>query len=389
MYPARLQRLKTAIAKANLDCAAAIAGPNLYYLTGLSFHLSERPTVGFFPAQGDPVIVAGNLEESKIKSGAPYPIRSFTYTDADGPAAAFREAAQALNPHPPAPSPVGSARQGKGRGWGLGVETRRMRVMELRFVEEAFVNPRVEAAEALFAELRMAKDAMEIGLMRQAVTIAERALAATLPTIHVGQTEREIAAELVVQTLRAGSDADLPFAPIVASGPNSALPHAFVTDRAVQPGDLLTLDWGAAKNGYFADLTRTFVVGVTGEHEIYPEFKKIYGLVKQANAAAKAVAKPGVSCAEVDAAARKVIADGGYGEYFMHRVGHGLGLEGHEDPSMHGRNETELAPGMTFTIEPGIYLPDTGGVRIEDDVVITAEGCESLSTYSRELQFVG
>jgi Xaa-Pro dipeptidase len=369
MYLARLKRLKAALAKANLDCAAVIAGPNLYYLTGLSFHLSERPTVGFFPAGGgDPVLLAGNLEESKITTGAPYPVRHFVYTDADGPASAFVKAAQALK--------FGKAR--------LGVEGRRMRVMELQFIEEAFAGLKVEPAEEIFAELRMTKDEMEIGTMRQAVQIAERALAATLPRIRAGMTEREIAAELVVQTLRAGSDADLPFAPIVASGPNSALPHAFVTDRVLQPGDLLTLDWGAATRGYFADLTRTFALG-----EVDPELKKIYELVKGANAAAKAAAKPGVTCASVDAAARKVIADGGYGEFFMHRVGHGLGLEGHEDPSMHGNNQLRLEAGMTFTVEPGIYLPNKGGVRIEDDVVVTADGCESFSTYPRELQVIG
>ena len=108
-----------------------------------------------------------------------------------------------------------------------------------------------------------------------------------------------------------------------------------------------------------------------------------------ANAAGKAAARPGVTCASVDAAARKVIADGGYGEFFTHRVGHGLGLEGHEDPSMHGRNEMPLEAGMTFTVEPGIYLPGKGGVRIEDDVVVTADGCESLSAYPRELQIIG
>ncbi|MBM2848991.1 MAG: Peptidase, partial [Anaerolineales bacterium] len=379
MYLARLQRLKAALAAANLDCAAAIAGPNLYYLTGLSFHLSERPTVGFFPVSGDPVLVAGNLEESKITSGAPYPVRHFVYTDADGPGAAFREAARALLPPLPRTSGEG------GQGWGLGVEGRRMRVMELHLLEESFANPTVEPAEEIFAALRMTKDEMEIGYMRQAVQIAERALAATLPKIRAGMTEREVAAELVVQTLRAGSDADLPFAPIVASGPNAALPHAFVTDRVIQPGDLLTLDWGAATRGYFADLTRTFAVG----GEIDPELKKIYELVKGANAAGKAAARPGVTCASVDAAARKVIADGGYGEFFTHRVGHGLGLEGHEDPSMHGRNEMPLEAGMTFTVEPGIYLPGKGGVRIEDDVVVTANGCESLSTYPRELQIIG
>ena len=373
MYLARLQRLRAALAAARLDCAAAIAGPNLYYLTGLSFHLSERPTVGFFPVSGDPVLVAGSLEESKITGGAPYPVRHFVYTDADGPGAAFREAALAL-------------KLGKGR---LGVEGRRMRVMELHLLEESFANPTVEPAEEIFAALRMTKDEMEIGYMRQAVQIAERALAATLPKIRAGMTEREVAAELVVQTLRAGSDADLPFAPIVASGPNAALPHAFVTDRVIQPGDLLTLDWGAATRGYFADLTRTFVVGGAVGGEIDPELKKIYELVKGANAAGKAAARPGVTCASVDAAARKVIADGGYGEFFTHRVGHGLGLEGHEDPSMHGRNEMPLEAGMTFTVEPGIYLPGKGGVRIEDDVVVTANGCESLSTYPRELQIIG
>jgi len=369
MYLTRLNRLRAALAAANLDCAAAIAGPNLYYLTGLSFHLSERPTVGFFPVSGDPVLVAGSLEESKITGGAPYPVRHFVYTDADGPGAAFREAALAL-------------KLGKGR---LGVEGRRMRVMELHLLEESFANPTVEPAEEFFAALRMTKDEMEIGYMRQAVQIAERALAATLPKIRAGMTEREVAAELVVQTLRAGSDADLPFAPIVASGPNAALPHAFVTDRVIQPGDLLTLDWGAATRGYFADLTRTFAVG----GEMDPELKKIYELVKGANAAGKAAARPGVTCASVDAAARKVIADGGYGEFFVHRLGHGLGLEGHEDPSMHGRNEMRLEAGMTFTVEPGIYLPGKGGVRIEDDVVVTANGCESLSTYPRELQIIG
>ncbi len=372
MYPARLQRLRTAMAQAKFDCVAAIAGPNLYYLTGLSFHLSERPTTGFFPLTGDPVIVAGGLEESKVVGGAPYPVRGCYYTDSAGPVQAYREASQMLRL--------------VGRGGGvarLGVESRRMRVMELRLIEEAFLNPRIDAAEGIFAALRMTKDAQELALMRRAVEIAERAVEATIQTIRVGQTEREIAAELVVQTLRAGSDTELPFAPIVASGPNSALPHAAVTDRALQTGDLLTLDWGAAHGGYFSDLTRTFAIGA-----LDPELRVIYDLVRGANEAALAASRPGVSAAEVDAAARKVITDGGYGQYFVHRVGHGLGLEGHEDPSMHGQNETPLEPGMTYTIEPGIYLPGKGGVRIEDNVVVTATGAESLGRLTHDLQVI-
>jgi Xaa-Pro dipeptidase len=368
MHQARLKRLQAAMVGANLDGVVAIAGPNLYYLTGLAFHLSERPTVGFFPAHGDPVLVAGNLEESKVTTGAPYALRAFYYNDADGPAAAFREASQAL-------------RFGKAR---LGVETRRMRVMELRLIEDAFLNPRVDAAEAIFAALRMTKDAQELELMRQAVAIAEQALLATLPIVRPGRTEREIGAELVVQTLRAGSDADLPFAPIVASGPNGALPHATLSDRAIQAGELVTIDWGASKNGYNADLTRTYAIG-----RVSAELKQIYDLVLAANSAARAATRPGALAAEVDAAARQAITLGGYGPYFMHRVGHGLGLEGHEDPSMHGRNETSLEAGMTFTIEPGIYVAGVGGARIEDDVVVTASGVESLSTLPRELQVIG
>jgi Xaa-Pro dipeptidase len=368
MHLARLKRLQAALGQAKLDGAVAIAGPNLYYLTGLSFHLSERPTVGFFPARGDPVLVAGTLEESKLTTGQPYPLRAFYYNDSDGPVAAFREAAQAL-------------RLSKAR---LGVESRRMRVMELRLVEDAFLNPRIDSAEAIFAALRMTKDAAELELMRAAVRIAEQAVLATLPTIRVGQTERQIGAELVVQTLRAGSDPDLPFAPIVASGPNGALPHATLSDRAIQNGDLITLDWGASKDGYMADLTRTYALG-----EVSDELKKIYNLVLAANSAARAITRPGLAAAEVDAAARRAISAAGYGQYFMHRVGHGLGLEGHEDPSMHGRNELSLEAGMTFTIEPGIYVPGVGGARIEDDVVVTADGLESLSSLPRELQVIG
>ena len=363
MTLARLNTLTAALAAAGLDCAVAIAGPNLVYLTGLSFHLSERPSVGFFPAGADPVFVVGQLEEGKLRAGLPYPARLFTYTDAGGPAAAFAQAGQALS---------GVRR--------LGVEARRMRVMELRFIEAAFGGASVQAAEPLFAELRMRKDADELAKMRAAVAIAERAVLNTLPQLRAGLTEREVASELVVQTLRAGADAELPFAPIVASGPNGALPHATATDRRLQAGDLVTLDWGAAKDGYVADLTRTYALGETA-----PELKRIYDLVQAANAAGVAAARPGVTCASVDAAARQVIAAGGYGEYFVHRVGHGLGLEGHEDPSMHGQNETVLAAGMTFTVEPGIYVPGLGGVRIEDDVVVTAAGAESLSSLPREL----
>jgi Xaa-Pro dipeptidase len=158
----RWHRLRAALATARLNCAAAIAGPNLYYLTGLSFHLSERPAVGFFPASGDPVMVAPELEETKITSGAPYPVRVFCYADVRGPAEAFRQAAQALGEGP----------------LRLGVEYGRMRVMELRWIEAAFGAAQIEPAEPVLAGLRMTKDETELGHMRRATEIAEQALAA-------------------------------------------------------------------------------------------------------------------------------------------------------------------------------------------------------------------
>ena len=152
----------------------------------------------------------------------------------------------------------------------------------------------------------------------------------------------------------------------------------------MQVGDLLVVDWGAACNGYISDLTRTFAVGQADE-----EYLKIHKIVKEANAAGRAAGKPGVPCANVDKAARDVIEQVGYGVYFTHRTGHGIGMEGHEEPYMRGDNMQLLEPGMAYTVEPGIYLPDRNGVRIEDNVVVTETGVDVLSDMPREIRVVG
>jgi Xaa-Pro dipeptidase len=172
--------------------------------------------------------------------------------------------------------------------------------------------------------------------------------------------------------------------PIVAGGPNSANPHAVPTDRPLQDGDLLVIDWGARCNGYVSDLTRTFAIG-----EVEPELKHIANIVAQANAAGRAASRPEMRAGDVDRAARTVIESAGYGPQFFHRVGHGLGLEEHEPPYMFTENDLVLQPGMTYTVEPGIYLTGRAGVRIEDDVVITATGCETLSDLPRDLERLG
>jgi Xaa-Pro dipeptidase len=220
--------------------------------------------------------------------------------------------------------------------------------------------------------------------MRKAVKIAQDALKATLPQIKIGMTEREVASELVMQLLKHGSDSELPFAPIVSAGPNAANPHASPSERKLQGGDLLVVDWGAAYGGYISDLTRTFAVG-----EVDDECMKIHKIVQESNAAGRAAGKPGVPCASVDKAARDVIEAAGYGKYFTHRTGHGIGMEGHEEPYMRGDNMQLLEPGMAFTVEPGIYLTNRNGVRIEDNVVVTETGADVLSDMPREIQVVG
>jgi Xaa-Pro dipeptidase len=265
-------------------------------------------------------------------------------------------------------------------GKRVGVEPRRLRLLEYRLLLDAAPEAEFISAEDAVAALRMRKDSGEISAMRKAAEIAQKALQETLPMIKIGMTEREIAAELTLRLLRNGSDSEAPFAPIVSGGPNSANPHATPTDRPLQNGDLLVVDWGASYQGYFSDITRTFAIG-----EAQSEEQKIHQIVQQANSAARAAVRSGITASEVDQAAREVIEAAGYGKYFTHRTGHGLGMEGHEEPYIRNGNAFILEPGMTFTIEPGIYLPGRNGVRIEDDVVVTEQGGESLTNLPREL----
>ena len=367
-YLTRQKRLAAALQSSGLAAAAINPGPTMFYLTGLNFHLSERPVVAFFRPSQPPVIVLPELETAKL-SGLPYPIQAFPYgEDPEHWVDTFRQAAVTAGLN----------------GQKVGVEPRRLRVLELRLLETAAPDAQYLSAEDSLASLRMFKDEDEISAMRKAAQIAQEGLLKTLPMVKPGITEREIASELTVQLLRAGSDPEMPFSPIVSSGPNSANPHASPSDRPLREGDLLVIDWGASFNGYFSDITRTFAIG-----KIEPEFERIYQLVQNANRAGRSACAPDNLAGDVDRAARTVIDEAGYGQYFRHRTGHGLGLEVHEEPYMRAGSTVLLAPGMTFTVEPGIYLIERGGVRIEDDMVITASGSQSLTDLPRELQALG
>jgi len=365
-YERRLEQLSEQLKLYGLDYLALVPGANLTYFTGWTISLSERPTVAFFPSDGRPAIVLPGLEAPHAKELLPYSVNLYPYTDEEGHEAAFLRAGADL------------ALSGK----TVGVEYLRMRILELRRIEQIAPDCRIQAAEFLLPELRMIKDETELAHMRQAVSITEAALQATIEQVKPGQTELEIQNILHIEMLRTGARG-MSFDSIVVSGPRTASPHTSASDRVLQPGDLLLFDCGAAYRGYRADITRTFAVG-----ELDPELVAIYKVVKKANAAARRYAGPGDRAEEIDRAARQAIAQAGYDQYFIHRTGHGLGLEVHEPPYIVDGNDTVLRPGMTFTIEPGIYLPGKGGIRIEDDVVITEEGCESLTTFSRDLVYL-
>jgi Xaa-Pro dipeptidase len=362
----RSTRLTQLAAQDKFDCITITPGPNMHYFTGLSFHLSERPITVFFPVKGKPAIVVPAFEASKTDNSL-IDWQLFTYIDGQEPIEAYQAAAKALDMN----------------GWRIGVEALKMRVLELRLLETSAPKAKFDPAEAIIAQMRMIKDADEIAAMRKAVAITENALAHVLEGIHPGLTERQVGAELTLALLRGGAES-LSFEPLIQSGPNSALPHYVVGDRVIQSGDILLLDFGVEVGGYASDITRTFAIG-----EASDEIKKIYDLVKRANEAGRAAGKPGASGQDVDRAARKVIVDGGYGKYFTHRTGHGLGLEGHEPPYMVEGNIVPLQAGNTYTIEPGIYVPGLGGVRIEDDMLVTPNGSESLTTFPRELKAIG
>ena len=360
----RVARLVASLAGHALDSVALLPGPNLLYYTGLSFHLMGRPTVAVFSRDHGPVLLVPELERDKAEAG-PLPAQIMSYgEDPASHQAAFGQLASTLG--------LGRRR--------LGVEPLRMRWFEEQLLRQAAPGVELSSAEAVLGPLRAVKTSEELSSIERAVGVAEAALRATLPSLRRGMTEREAASELTLQLLRAGSEPELPFLPIAASGPNSALPHAVPTDRRLQAGDLLILDWGATVDGYLSDLTRTFTVG-----DAAPNWHKVHRAVAEANAAGRAAARPGASCRDVDHAARSVIDAAGFGPAFLHRTGHGIGLEVHEPPYLRADNDAVLTPGMTFTVEPGIYLSGRGGVRIEDNVVITLGGGRTLSHMPRDL----
>ncbi|MFN2188100.1 MAG: M24 family metallopeptidase [Candidatus Promineifilaceae bacterium] len=363
----RIARLKKQILANGYDGIVLMPGPNMVYLTGIHAHVSERPVLLFIPVIGKPAIIIPRLEAMKARDAGIAEERIFHWSDEEGYEGAFQNACTRLGLSENV----------------LAVEALYMRLLEIELIQRYAPGAALVHAEPLMTSLRIAKDESELTAMQKAAECAENAMSNLLPRIKIGASEKEIAVMLMEELVKAGSQG-VPFGPIVSSGPNAGSPHAVPTDRAIQEGELLVIDWGALSDGYPSDITRTFAIG-----DLEPELVKIYEIVREANGAACALAGPGISGEELDQAARNVIEDSGFGPYFIHRTGHGLGLEIHEPPYIVEGSDEPLKAGAVFTIEPGIYLPDRAGVRIEDDMVITDNGSRTLTAFPRNLITIG
>lgn len=247
------------------------------------------------------------------------------------------------------------------------------------YAELSALLPRAELKNISFDSIRMIKDKKELELMLKAASIADEAFYKLLDDIRPGRTERSLAGRLEYYMRALGSE-KTSFDTIVASGFRSALPHGMASDKVIELGDFVTFDFGAVFGGYHSDMTRTVVMGVASDWH-----KEIYTIVEEAQRKGVKAAKVGMTGRELDAVVRDVIVSCGYGDYFVHGLGHGVGLEIHEMPNINKRGNTQLETGMVFTIEPGIYIPGKGGVRIEDTVVLTEDGAKALNGVRKQL----
>ena len=260
----------------------------------------------------------------------------------------------------------------------LGYEEEYLTVSELRCFEEK-LNVKLEPMNEKIHAFRSVKESWELERMRKAQAITDKAFSEVIGRIKAGMTEKQLQAELIYCLYKNGAEA-MAFDPIVVSGPNTSLPHGVATDRVIREGDFITMDFGAVLEGYCSDMTRTVAVGFATE-----EMEKVYNIVLQAQLAGIAATKAGATGAQIDGAARQLIADAGYGENFGHGYGHCIGMECHEMPSCSPRGAALMAVNMVSSAEPGIYLPGKFGVRIEDLVIVTAEGCENITASPKNL----
>jgi Xaa-Pro aminopeptidase len=359
VFPARRERASAALRERGLAALLLSPGSDLAYLSGYRIFGSERLTCLVIPASGAPTLVVPELEAPRAKAAAP-DLAQRTWQETEDPFAL-----------------VASLVSAKG---DVAVADQMWALFTLRL--QAALARRFVLASELTRELRMRKDPSEYLALATVGAQADAAFRGIAARSFEGQTESEIGAQLAALLRKEGHD-EVAFT-IVASGPNGASPHHQTGARKIGKGDLVVLDFGGTHAWYCSDITRTVSVGAPDAEAV-----KVHDTVRRAQEAGYGAAREGATCESVDAASRRVIADAGYGDYFIHRTGHGIGLDGHEHPYLVSGNAERLAPGMAFSIEPGIYIPGRFGVRIEDIAIIGRDGrAEPLNNADHALAVV-
>ncbi|WP_189227416.1 M24 family metallopeptidase [Saccharothrix coeruleofusca] len=357
---ARLDRATAAAAAAGLDALLISPGSDLRYLIGAGGSSFERLTCLVLPVGREPVLVVPKLEQPGY-AGVPTDalgVGVATWVDGEDPYELVRKALK-----------------GTGR---VAVADMMPALHNLRL--RAVIGGEQVLAGPVLRELRMRKDAAEVAALRKAGAAIDRVHARVGEWLRPGRTEAEVGADIAAAIVAEGHE--LAEFVIVGSGPNGASPHHSLSNRVIEAGDVVVVDIGGpVAEGYNSDSTRTYVLGEPREKDVW----ETYAVLQAAQQAAVDAVRPGVTCEEVDAAARQVIADAGFGEFFVHRTGHGIGLDVHEEPYIVAGNDLPLEPGMAFSVEPGIYLPGRWGARIEDIVIATDSGAESVNTRPHEL----
>jgi Xaa-Pro aminopeptidase len=371
-FAQRLERAAAATVAAGLRALLIGVGSDLRYLTGYEAMPLERLTLLTLVAGEEPFIVVPRLERGAAESGLRTPIEIRTWEETDDPYAVVAAA-------------VAAARDRSTARIGLSDTMIALHVLRLQAAISSGAT--YESASSVLRELRMVKDADEIALLRLAAQAADRVVGQIANRRLIGRTEADVAREVRERLIAEGHE-EAHFA-IVGSGPNSASPHHEASERVIQAGEPIVLDIGGTLGGYGSDITRTLWV-TGGDPAAGPDerFRHLFAILHGAQEAATRSVRPGIACAAIDAAARAPIEAEGFGEAFFHRTGHGIGLEGHEDPYLVAGNDLPLRPGMAFSVEPGIYFPGEYGARIEDIVVCGEDGPIVLNEAPRELHVV-
>jgi Xaa-Pro aminopeptidase len=362
----RVHAARDVAADAGVDLLVVTPGSDLRYLCGYSAHAMERLTALAVPRRGEPFLVVPRLEAPMVDASPAggLGLEVLAWDETDDPFALLARAATARLGAAPARVAVGD------RTWAL----------HALGVAGALPGAALELAGPVVDRLRMVKTAAEVAELAAAGAAIDRVHARMGEWLRVGRTEAEVGADIAAAILAEGH-VSVDFT-IVGSGPNGASPHHELSGRVVQDGDVVVVDIGGeTATGYRSDCTRTYAVGRAPGADV----AEWYAVLQEAQRASTAAVRPGVTAEQVDAAARDVIAAAGWGEYFIHRTGHGIGLDTHEAPYIVAGNDLPLAPGMAFSVEPGIYLPGRCGARIEDIVVCTEDGVTALNEGPREL----